>query len=173
MPHKRAWEDTIQPRLKDIDQWLRQGVSLKDVYGNLRLSKNAWFVAVKQHPELDELVKAAIKAGKDNYYGDINAAKSALEKAACGYDKEEVKRTYLRNEDGEMVLVQEQRTMKHYPSSARALEYLLNNADPTHYQSKQEVTNRVQLNPKDIAALDLSQLTDEELAELADSDEQP
>lgn len=120
---KGKWPQ-VQARLAEVEIWLRDGLTEKQVCKNLGISVETLNQYKRRYPELVE----AISRGKEIL---IRELENALVKRALGYEYDEVK-TYIKADDGKETRYTE-KTRKHLPPDVGALAILLKNKAPDRY----------------------------------------
>ena len=75
---KSKYDSHVRPRFYDIEQWLRDGMSEKDVIANLGIGKTSWESYKHKYAELTELIKRAIVK-------PVQEVKDSLFKQATGF----------------------------------------------------------------------------------------
>lgn len=78
------YESDVKPRFNEIQEWLELGATEKEVYKNLRLSKDAWIKYKRKYKELNDLIKNSRKT-------PVIQIKQAMLKRALGFQYEEKK----------------------------------------------------------------------------------
>ena len=121
---KSKWPQ-VQARLAEIELWLRDGLTEKQVCRNLGISVETLNQYKRRYPELVE----AIKRGKQVIVTELE---NALIRRALGYRYQEVK-TYIKTEDGQTATEYVERTDKEMPPNVGALAILLKNKAPDRY----------------------------------------
>lgn len=83
---KGKYEDFVKPRFKEIEKWLNDGLTDKEIMKKLHISKNAFYSYKTKYKEFNDLIK-----NKRMY--KVEEIKNALFKRAIGYEYEETKIT--------------------------------------------------------------------------------
>lgn len=101
------YEEHVKPYLKDITQWLQDGITEKSIYACLGLSHGTWYDWKKKYPDLMDATMRGRKIQTEKL-------DDAAFKAACGY-------TVLLRKDrvgrgGEVITCYEE---VHYPPDHR------------------------------------------------------
>lgn len=117
---KGKYHSHVEPYFDDIDKWLNQGMTEKQVAQRLGVAYSSFNDYKNRFPEFLELIKK-------KRVGLIDDLKGALVKRALGYDYEEVT-TSIRQVDGKEVKVIEKKK-KHQPPDVGACHLLLKNLD--------------------------------------------
>lgn len=79
------YETHVKPKLKEVEKWLREGASEKEIYNDrLHIGKDAWISYKKKYPELNELIKKSRQT-------PVEEIKAAMFKRATGFQYEEKK----------------------------------------------------------------------------------
>lgn len=103
MANKRGapskYETNVKSRFDEIKEWLELGATEKEIYTNLKISKDSWIEYKKKYTELTELIKKSRKS-------PVNEIKAAMLKRAKGFQYEEKKIVTERIEydDGETII---------------------------------------------------------------------
>ena len=77
------WETKVKSRFKEIEEWLKIGMTEKAICKNLGISQETWIQYKRKHVELSEL----IKKGRQE---PVSMIKAALYKRALGFTYEEI-----------------------------------------------------------------------------------
>jgi hypothetical protein len=115
----------VEPRLTEVEVWLRSGLSEEQIYTNLGVSKTSWHNYKKKHVELVD----TLKKGKDI---QVEVAENALFKLVQGYHYEVEEVYKIRDADG----FEELRTVtvtKFKPPELGAIVFLLKCKAPDQY----------------------------------------
>ena len=93
------YETNVKSRFDEIKEWLELGATEKEIYTNLKISKDSWIEYKKKYTELTELIKKSRKS-------PVNEIKAAMLKRAKGFQYEEKKIVTERIEydDGETII---------------------------------------------------------------------
>lgn len=93
------YETHVKPRFNEISNWLKLGVTEKEIYENLGIKKDAWIGYKKNFKELTELIKESRKQ-------PVVEIKAAMMKRAVGFQYEEKKVITKRIEydDGQVIV---------------------------------------------------------------------
>ena len=83
---KNKYESHVKPRFNEIEKWLELGATEKEIYKNLKISKDTWIKYKTENPELIDL----LKKGREKPVEEI---KAAMLKRAKGFQYEEKKVT--------------------------------------------------------------------------------
>lgn len=118
------WEQSVLPRLDEVEAWARDGVSDKDIAHNLGIALSTLYDYKSQHEELSR----AMARGK-TYVDDVIVTNAYLRRIV-GYDAQEVKREYKIQEDGTRLLIKETTQTRHIPGDPRAAEFWLCSRQP-------------------------------------------
>ena len=118
----------VQPKLKQIEEWAREGLIDEQIAHNLGIAPSTLYDYKNDHPELVQ----AIKTGKD----DIDTiVENALLKRALGYSH--VEETEERSPTGELLLTK--RVTKQMPADTTAIIFWLKNRRPKQWRDRQEL----------------------------------
>lgn len=115
---KSKYHTHIEPRLKEIEAWARDGLTDEQIAKNLGVAYSTFRKYKDEYPAFS----AALKKGKEVV--DIEV-ENALLKRALGYEYEEVK-TYIEEVDGKKKKRVE-KTVKHVPADVSAAIFWLRN----------------------------------------------
>ena len=115
---KGKYESHIKPQFADVEKWLNQGLTEKQVAKRLGVAYSSWNDYKVKYLEFSELLKK-------KRVGLIDEVRGALAKRALGYDYEETT-TSIRKENGKEVQVIEKKK-KHQPPDVVACHLLLKN----------------------------------------------
>lgn len=99
MARPSKYEANVKSRFDEIREWLELGATEKEIYTNLKISKDSWIDYKKKYTELTELIKKSRK-------NPVNEIKAAMLKRAKGFQYEEKKviTQRIEYEDGEIVV---------------------------------------------------------------------
>jgi hypothetical protein len=132
-----AYRDAIEPRLKEIEAWRRDGLSTKDISHNLGIADST----LRRWAEKEEALSAVLARGKE-YVDDVIVANAYLRRVT-GYDAVEYKREFKISKDDngnevrELVKLTEQ--TRHIPADPRAAEFWLTNRQPDKWKYPQKM----------------------------------
>lgn len=122
---KDVWESIIQPNLKNIERWYKDGATEKEIIEALGIAKSTFYKYKAEKTELSDLEKYSREILVENI-------KSAMYKRATGYEYEETK-TYFRKprgaSDNETEFIYTEKYKKHLPASETAGLILLKHWD--------------------------------------------
>lgn len=129
MANKSKYFTHVQPRLKEIAAWCRDGVSDKDIAKNCGVAASTFSDYKNIYPELSDVLTRT----KD--YVDNVIVVGAYYQRAIGYDAVETKKEYIIVTDKETgkqqrILVKETEQTKHIPGDPRAMENWLRRRQP-------------------------------------------
>ena len=120
MSRRSKYETHVKPRLDELEAWIRDGLTNKEVAKKLRVSEDSLYTYQKKHPELKELLR------KTKEYVDQVEMVGAYKRRAMGYTivTTRKKYRYRRRIDGTMEKILENEEVKevHVPGDARAME---------------------------------------------------
>lgn len=116
----------VQYRLGEVEDWAMQGLTNKQIAGNLGISEGRLYEWQNDFPEFRE----ALKRGKGVADYEVE---NALYRSAMGYEVEEVKVTKF--EDGSM---KEEVTKKYIAPNSTSIIFWLKNRRPDKYRDKHE-----------------------------------
>lgn len=93
------YETNVKSRFDEIREWLELGATEKEIYTNLKISKDSWIDYKKKYTELTELIKKSRKS-------PVNEIKAAMLKRAKGFQYEEKKviTQRIEYEDGDVII---------------------------------------------------------------------
>ena len=122
------YHTNVEPYLKQIDEYLNNGATEKQIAEALNVAYSSWNNYKKAHPELDEICRKP-------RVGLILNLRGALVKEALGYTYEE-KKTYIKkDEDGNESRYTEI-TQKYARPVTNAIFGALNIYDPDYVKDK-------------------------------------
>ena len=132
MANKSKYFTHVQPRLKEIAAWCRDGVSDKDIAKNCGVAASTFCDYKNLYAELAEILTRT----KD--YVDNVTVVGAYYQRAVGYDAVETRREYIIVTDKETgkqqrILVKEIEQTKHIPGDPRAMENWLLHRQPEQW----------------------------------------
>lgn len=110
----------VEPRLAEVEIWLRKGLSEAQIFKNLGVGKTSWESYKKKHPELAEVLKKGREC-------QITEVENALFKNATGYYYYVDEAIKLRENGEERVEVV--RLQKFKPPETGAIAFFLKNKD--------------------------------------------
>jgi len=120
MPRRNKYDTHVKPRLDEVEAWLRDGLTNKEVAKKLRVSEDSLYTYQKKYPELKELLR------KTKEYVDQVEMVGAYKRRATGYTvvTSRKKYHYRRRFDGtfEKILTDEEVKEVHVPGDPRAME---------------------------------------------------
>jgi len=120
MPRRNKYDTHVKPRLDEVEAWLRDGMTNKEVAKKLRVSEDSLYTYQKKYPELKSLLR------KTKEYVDQVEMVGAYKRRAMGYTILTTKKKYRyrRKYDGtiEKILDNEEVKEIHVPGDARAME---------------------------------------------------
>ena len=120
MPRKSKYFTHVKPRLDEVEAWLRDGLTNKEIAKKLRVSEDSLYTYAKQHPDFKELLR------KTKEYVDQVEMVGAYKRRAMGYTIVTTckKYRYRRKFDGtyEKILDNEEVKEVHVPGDPRAME---------------------------------------------------
>lgn len=119
---KSKYETHVQPRLKEIEEWVKQGATDEEIAKALSISVMSLTRYKEKHSELC----GAFAHGRKKVIIEI---KDALLKKALGFTYEEEKRVGKKDKNGENIVLIEKYT-RYSPPSETAAAMLLRNYDP-------------------------------------------
>lgn len=121
---KSKWPQ-VRERLAEIEIWLRDGLTEKQVCKNLGVCEETFNQYKRRYPELVE----AIKRGRQVIVTELE---NALIRRALGYEYEEIK-TYIKTDEEGRETRYTEKTRKYLPPDVGALAILLKNKAPDRY----------------------------------------
>lgn len=169
---KNKYQTHVEPRLKDIEHWCRDGLIEEVICKRLGVSVRSFNEYKSKFPQLSQ----SLKRGKEE--ADY-AVEDALFKRALGYEFEE--KTYetqvfvKKTETAEGSIIEEpfteeiltKRVIKQVSPDTTAAIFWLKNRRPDKWRDKQDIEHSGGVTNQ----IDLSGLTAEELRKLANSDD--
>ena len=124
------WITHILPKLTDIQEWISQGDSVRELCKKLGVSHDSWYRYCKEHEILSELVTL----GRSVLCNDVE---KSLLKLCNGYEAEELKTTVEETANGKK-RTRIEKTKRHIPPSAQAISFFLRNRMPEQYSERKE-----------------------------------
>lgn len=120
------YKTRIEPRLKEIKEWLSLGLTEQQVYRNLGVGHSTWYAAKAKYPEFQEAIREGVLPV-------VIKVRSALYKSAVGFTYTE-RRVYQRpdKETGEAQEVVEI-SEKYSPPNVASCNLLLKNLDKDNW----------------------------------------
>lgn len=140
MGRKDKYLTHVMPRLDEVEAWLRDGMTNKEIAKKLRVSEDSLYTYQKKYPDFKELLR------KTKDYVDTVEMMGAYKRRATGYTvRTSIKRyRYRRKFDGttEKILENEEVKEVHVPGDARAMENWLKHRMKTVWgdETKEENT---------------------------------
>lgn len=132
IPNKTTrYESDILPRLSDIQEWIMQGDTVREICKKLAISPDTWYRYCKEHETLSELVTM----GRSVLCNDVE---KSLLKICTGYDYEELKTIVEEDKNGKK-RTKIEKTKRHQPPSAQAISFFLRNRMPEEWSDKKEL----------------------------------
>jgi hypothetical protein len=110
----------IKPRLKEIEEWLADGVYEKDIITRLGTSRDTFYACKRDIPEFAEIFIRARNAL-------ITDLKKSLYQRAKGYEYEETKVVIDKDKDGNIKSQKIEKVKKHVSPDTGALIFSLTN----------------------------------------------
>lgn len=120
MPRRNKYDTHVKPRLDEVEAWIRDGLTNKEVAKKLRVSEDSLYTYQKKYPELKDILR------KTKDYVDQVEMVGAYKRRAMGYTivTTRQKYRYRHRMDGtvEKILENEEVKEVHVPGDARAME---------------------------------------------------
>jgi hypothetical protein len=121
---KSKWP-MVKERLAEVEIWLNNGLSEKQIFTNLGIGKTTWESYKKKHPELMDV----LKKGRQN---QVREVENALYKNATGYYYYVQESVKVKNGDGSESV--EVVTLKKFKApETGAIAFFLKNKDKKNY----------------------------------------
>lgn len=163
---KSKYQTHVEPRLKDIEHWCRDGLTEEEIIKRLGVGASSFARYKNEFRELRE----SLKRGKEE--ADY-AVEDSLFKRATGYKYEEVTRQLAERinpatGEPETYMAEVKRVTKEVPPDTTAAIFWLKNRRPDKWRDKQDVEHSGSVTNHNI---DMSGLSVEELRKLAKLDE--
>lgn len=124
MARPSKYETHVAPRLVEVEDWVRNGATDKEVWNKLGISEDSFYEYKKKFSEFSE----SLKKSKDVVDAQVE---SALLKRALGYDYQET--TQEITADGKKYV---KKVTKHMPSDTAALIFWQKNRRPDKWREK-------------------------------------
>jgi transposase-like protein len=125
------YETDILPKLVDVQEWLMQGDTVREVCRKLSISPETWYKYCREHETLMELVNM----GRSVL---CNEVEKSLLKLCTGYEYEELKTIVEEDKNGKKRTKLE-KIKRHQPPSAQAISFFLRNRMPEEWSDKKEL----------------------------------
>ena len=152
------WITHILPKLTDIQVWISQGDSVRELCKKLGVSHDSWYRYCKEHEILSELVVM----GRSVLCNDVE---KSLIRLCTGYEVEELKTIVEETAKGKKKTRLE-KTKRHIPPSAQAISFFLRNRMPEQYSERKEFvidTTAIETTRKEMF---LNMINDDEIIEV-------
>jgi len=114
------YDTHVKPRLDEIKQWVEDGATDTEMIKALEVSRPAFYKYIKQHEELDQIIKEGRTA-------KVKELKAVLFKKALGGQRVSKEEYELDKGTGEMVLVKQ--IIANDPANLTAIMILLKHWD--------------------------------------------
>lgn len=114
------YDTHVKPRLNEIKQWVEDGATDTEMIKALEVSRPAFYKYIKQHEELDQIIKEGRTA-------KVKELKAVLFKKALGGQRVSKEEYELDESTGEMVLVKQ--IIANDPANLTAIMILLKHWD--------------------------------------------
>ena len=114
------YDTHVKPRLNEIKQWVEDGATDTEMIKALEVSRPAFYKYIKQHEELDQIIKEGRTA-------KVKELKAVLFKKALGGQRVSKEEYELNEDTGEMVLVKQ--IIANDPANLTAIMILLKHWD--------------------------------------------
>lgn len=114
------YDTHVKPRLDEIKQWVEDGATDTEMIKALEVSRPAFYKYIKQHEELDQIIKEGRTA-------KVKELKAVLFKKALGGQRVSKEEYELDESTGEMVLVKQ--IIANDPANLTAIMILLKHWD--------------------------------------------
>lgn len=114
------YDTHVKPRLNEIKQWVEDGATDTEMIKALEVSRPAFYKYIKQHEELDQIIK-------DGRTAKVKELKAVLFKKALGGQRVSKEEYELDESTGEMVLVKQ--IIANDPANLTAIMILLKHWD--------------------------------------------
>ena len=139
---KSKYETHVLPKLKTIEGWARNGLTLDQIAHNLGISFNTLDKYRKEYPDAFE----ALKRSRDE--ADIEV-ENALYKRALGYRYDEItQEPFLDPRTGEENMKVTKRVTKEVQPDVTAQIFWLKNRKPAEWRDKQEIAHSGEVTTK-------------------------
>jgi len=125
------YDTDILPRLSDIQQWISEGDSIRDLCKKLSISPDTWYRYCKEHETLSELVEL----GRCLLNADVE---KSLFRLCIGYEYEELKTIIEEDKNGKK-RTRIEKLKRYQPPSAQAIAFYLRNRCPEQWSDKREI----------------------------------
>lgn len=141
---KSKYESHVLPKLVLVEAWARDGLTDEQIYKNLGIGKDSFYLYRSKYPEFSE----SLKRGKEVVDVEVE---NALLKRALGYQYDEVTSEAVKDIDdatGEVIykMVETKRITKEVQPDTTAQIFWLKNRKPREWRDKQEVEHTGGLN---------------------------
>lgn len=152
---KNKYETHVKPNLDQIFHWKQNGWYEEDIFTALGISKATWTNYKKEYPELRKVIIEG-----DMAIGHV-AEKSLFDKLK--WQEVVEKKEYIKVEKDGSQTKRIEKITKQLPPDTTAIIFALKNKMPESYSDRRDVNMSGEVNVESR----LSQLSDEELKELA------
>ena len=134
MGRKSKYTEFVEPHIKEVEEWVKQGATDEEVAKALNISLTSLYVYKTKYANFAE----AFTHARANVVIEI---KEALLKKALGFTYKEEKRAGKKDKDGENIVLVEEYT-RYCPPSETAAAMLLRNYDKD-WKDTDEATARL------------------------------
>jgi transcriptional regulator with XRE-family HTH domain len=139
---KSKYETHVLPKLKIIEAWARNGLTLEQIAKNLGIAVSTLVLHKDKYSEFSE----ALKRNRDE--ADVEV-ENALYKRALGYRYDEVtQEPFLDPQTGEGIMKVTKRVTKEVQPDVTAQIFWLKNRKPAEWRDKQEIAHSGEVNTK-------------------------
>ena len=122
------YEKFVRPRLSEIAEWRKNGVEIGKIADEVGVARSTFNLYIAKHKELSDIIKNCTSELIDKLHG-------ALTKKATGFQYEETKKIYERDESGQLVHVRTEVTTKTSPPDVAAINLALKNFDRENWSN--------------------------------------
>ena len=122
------YEKQVKPRLHEIAAWREAGWTEEEMAKELHISACTFGRYRRMYPEFCDAIKSKTKELVDKLHG-------ALMRKATGFQYEETKKIYERDDTGKMVHVRTETTVKTSPPDVAAINLALKNFDRKNWSN--------------------------------------
>lgn len=122
---RKSKYDIVKDNFPNIEKWLKEGVTEKQIATNLGIAMSSWSLYKTQYSELTELIK-------NSRATVVTDLRGALLKRALGFEYEE-RKTYIKKDDDGKVTQYTEITKKQALPDVAAINLSLKNYDKDNW----------------------------------------
>ena len=122
------YDKHVKPRLHEVAAWREAGWTEEEMANELGISRRVFSAYKTKYPEFGNIVKKETD-------GLVKKLHGALVRKATGFQYEETKKIYERDESGQLVHVRTEVTTKTSPPDVAAINLALKNFDRENWSN--------------------------------------